>query len=63
MWPFSRKGPSGFSWSSTAEEVTQGIDGTGLTAIITGFLFFNVFFRNNNLKIDKWFFFFFSFLM
>ncbi|XP_062120368.1 short-chain dehydrogenase TIC 32, chloroplastic-like isoform X2 [Humulus lupulus] len=36
MWPFSRKGPSGFSSSSTAEEVTQRIDGTGLTAIITG---------------------------
>ncbi|XP_058763508.1 short-chain dehydrogenase TIC 32, chloroplastic-like [Vicia villosa] len=27
---------SGFSLSSTAEEVTHGIDGTGLTAIITG---------------------------
>ncbi|XP_020216358.1 short-chain dehydrogenase TIC 32, chloroplastic-like [Cajanus cajan] len=27
---------SGFSWSSTAEEVTQGIHGTGLTAIVTG---------------------------
>ncbi|KAF3319777.1 short-chain dehydrogenase TIC 32 [Carex littledalei] len=36
MWPFVRKRPSGFSSSSTAEEVTQGIDGTGLTAIITG---------------------------
>ncbi|KAI4347570.1 hypothetical protein L6164_008374 [Bauhinia variegata] len=36
MWPFSRKGPSGFSSSSTAEEVTQGIDGSGLTAIVTG---------------------------
>ncbi|XP_077241920.1 short-chain dehydrogenase TIC 32, chloroplastic-like [Tasmannia lanceolata] len=36
MWLFSRKGPSGFSANSTAEEVTQGIDGTGLTAIITG---------------------------
>ncbi|RVX01906.1 Short-chain dehydrogenase TIC 32, chloroplastic [Vitis vinifera] len=35
MWLFSRKGPSGFSASSTAEEVTQGIDGTGLTAIVT----------------------------
>ncbi|KAJ4831899.1 Short-chain dehydrogenase TIC 32, chloroplastic [Turnera subulata] len=31
-----KKGPSGFSASSTAEEVTQGIDGTGLTAIVTG---------------------------
>ncbi|CAI9092260.1 OLC1v1027453C1 [Oldenlandia corymbosa var. corymbosa] len=36
MWPFSRKGPSGFSSSSTAEDVTQGIDGSGLTAIVTG---------------------------
>ncbi|PKI50738.1 hypothetical protein CRG98_028880 [Punica granatum] len=36
MWLFSRKGASGFSASSTAEEVTQGIDGTGLTAIVTG---------------------------
>ncbi|KAG0453110.1 hypothetical protein HPP92_025774 [Vanilla planifolia] len=36
MWPFSSKGPSGFSWYSTAEEVTQGLDGSGLTAIITG---------------------------
>ncbi|XP_057988724.1 short-chain dehydrogenase TIC 32, chloroplastic-like isoform X2 [Hevea brasiliensis] len=36
MWLFSRRGPSGFSASSTAEEVTQGIDGSGLTAIVTG---------------------------
>ncbi|RZB88743.1 Short-chain dehydrogenase TIC 32, chloroplastic isoform B [Glycine soja] len=36
MWPFSRKGSSGFSSSSTAEQVTEGIDGTGLTAIVTG---------------------------
>ncbi|KAL5567964.1 hypothetical protein UlMin_024539 [Ulmus minor] len=36
MWLFNRKGPSGFSSSSTAEEVTEGIDGTGLTAIVTG---------------------------
>jgi hypothetical protein len=39
MWIFGRKGPSGFSASSTAEEVTQGIDGTGLTAIVTGLFF------------------------
>lgn len=39
IWFFSRKGPSGFSASSTAEEVTEGIDGTGLTAIITGDIF------------------------
>uniref|UniRef100_A0A5B6Z133 Short-chain dehydrogenase TIC 32 n=1 Tax=Davidia involucrata TaxID=16924 RepID=A0A5B6Z133_DAVIN len=36
MWIFGRKGPSGFSASSTAEDVTKGIDGTGLTAIVTG---------------------------
>ncbi|KAG5133851.1 hypothetical protein JHK82_025039 [Glycine max] len=37
-WPFSRKENegSGFSSSSTAEEVTEGIDGTALTAIVTG---------------------------
>ncbi|XP_040861379.1 short-chain dehydrogenase TIC 32, chloroplastic [Glycine max] len=29
-------GSSGFSSSSTAEEVTQGINGSGLTAIVTG---------------------------
>ncbi|KVI07139.1 Glucose/ribitol dehydrogenase [Cynara cardunculus var. scolymus] len=32
---FGLKGPSGFSRFSTAEEVTQGIDGSGLTAIVT----------------------------
>ncbi|XP_040986171.1 short-chain dehydrogenase TIC 32, chloroplastic-like [Juglans microcarpa x Juglans regia] len=36
MWIFGWKGPSGFSACSTAEQVTQGIDGTGLTAIVTG---------------------------
>ncbi|KAH7690762.1 Short-chain dehydrogenase/reductase SDR protein [Dioscorea alata] len=36
MWWFGRKGPSGFSYSSTAEEVTEGINGSGLTAIVTG---------------------------
>ncbi|XP_038708403.1 short-chain dehydrogenase TIC 32, chloroplastic-like isoform X5 [Tripterygium wilfordii] len=36
MWLFSSKAPSGFSASSTAEEVTEGIDGNGLTAIVTG---------------------------
>lgn len=39
MWIFERKGPSGFSASTTAEEVTQGIDGAGLTAIVTGEVF------------------------
>ncbi|KAK9147473.1 hypothetical protein Scep_006230 [Stephania cephalantha] len=33
---FGKKSPLGFSSSSTAEEVTQGVDGTGLTAIVTG---------------------------
>ncbi|GJM99607.1 hypothetical protein PR202_ga16727 [Eleusine coracana subsp. coracana] len=32
---FGRKGPSGFSWTSIAEEVTAGISATGLTAIMT----------------------------
>ncbi|XP_011084437.1 short-chain dehydrogenase TIC 32, chloroplastic-like [Sesamum indicum] len=36
MWLFRRKGPSGFSSASTAEEVTNGIDASGLTAIVTG---------------------------
>ncbi|KVH95422.1 Glucose/ribitol dehydrogenase, partial [Cynara cardunculus var. scolymus] len=36
MWIFSWKGPTGFSASSTAEEVTRGIEAYGLTAIITG---------------------------
>lgn len=38
MWIFGWKGPSGFSARSTAEEVTEGIDGSGLTAIVTGFV-------------------------
>ncbi|KAJ0665935.1 putative very-long-chain 3-oxoacyl-CoA reductase [Helianthus annuus] len=36
MWIFGKKGESGFGASSTAEDVTQGIDGTGLTALVTG---------------------------
>ncbi|KAI3833378.1 hypothetical protein MKW92_017710 [Papaver armeniacum] len=38
MWLFrrSKNGPSGFSSSSTAEEVTHGIDASSLTAIVTG---------------------------
>ncbi|XP_076947385.1 short-chain dehydrogenase TIC 32, chloroplastic-like [Bidens hawaiensis] len=36
MWTFGRKGASGFSSSSTAEEVTDGIHGFGLNAIVTG---------------------------
>ncbi|CAL5214843.1 unnamed protein product [Lathyrus oleraceus] len=36
MWFLGWKGPSGFSASSTADQVTHGIDGTSLTAIVTG---------------------------
>jgi WW domain-containing oxidoreductase len=36
MWIFGFKGPSGFSASSTAEQVTLGLDGNALTAIVTG---------------------------
>ncbi|KAI9075126.1 hypothetical protein K1719_042857 [Acacia pycnantha] len=36
MWMLGWNGPSGFSASSTAEQVTEGIDGNGLTAIVTG---------------------------
>ncbi|CAJ2676565.1 unnamed protein product [Trifolium pratense] len=36
MWFLGWKGPSGFSASSTAEQVTHGIHETTLTAIITG---------------------------
>ncbi|EPS64916.1 hypothetical protein M569_09862, partial [Genlisea aurea] len=37
MWSlFRRKASNGFSAASTAEEVTEGIDASGLTAIVTG---------------------------
>ncbi|CAI0417264.1 unnamed protein product [Linum tenue] len=36
MWILGWKGQSGFSARSTAEEVTEGIDAAGLTAIVTG---------------------------
>lgn len=36
MWFLNKKGPSGFSPNSAAEEVTQGIDASHLTAIVTG---------------------------
>ncbi|XP_066389595.1 short-chain dehydrogenase TIC 32, chloroplastic-like [Miscanthus floridulus] len=35
-WLLGRPGKSGFSWSSTADHVTQGISAAGLTAIVTG---------------------------
>lgn len=55
MWLFSRKGPSGFSARSTAEEVTDGIDGSGLTAIVTGTVC--SLFENNGfcLSFARWF--------
>jgi len=34
-------GPSGFGSSTTAEQVTEGIDASNLTAIITGFFSLN----------------------
>ena len=36
MWIFGSKGPSGFSGRSTAEEVTEGIDGTDIKAGLIG---------------------------
>ena len=36
MWRFGGKGESGFCAGNTAEQVTDGIDGSALTAIITG---------------------------
>ncbi|XP_065855906.1 short-chain dehydrogenase TIC 32, chloroplastic-like [Euphorbia lathyris] len=36
MWFVGWKGASGFSARSTAEQVTQGLDGSSLTAIVTG---------------------------
>lgn len=35
-WLFAFKGKSGFSAKNTAEDVTEGVDGHGLTAIVTG---------------------------
>lgn len=39
-WLIAFKGESGFSARNTAEDVTKGIDGHGLTAIITGFFLY-----------------------
>lgn len=36
MWIFGLRGRSGFSSNNTAEDVTKGVDGSGLTAIVTG---------------------------
>ena len=35
-----KPGPSGFGSASTAEQVTEGIDASHLTAIVTGQFFF-----------------------
>ena len=53
MWPFWWKGASGFSAHSTAEQVTHGIDGTALTAIITGPFFIN--FSMICVRFSSWF--------
>lgn len=37
-WPWKAGSPSGFGSSSTAEEVTEGIDASRLTVIVTGSL-------------------------
>ena len=37
-----RPGPSGFGSATTAEEVTEGIDASNLTAIITGLFAFQI---------------------
>jgi hypothetical protein len=47
---FGRRGLSGFSWSSTAEDVTAGVSAAGLTAIVTGR--YLLFFSNNNGNIS-----------
>ncbi|KAK9668125.1 hypothetical protein RND81_13G036400 [Saponaria officinalis] len=36
IWPFTRKGESGFSAASTCYEVTHGIHAHGITAVVTG---------------------------
>ncbi|RRT73515.1 hypothetical protein BHE74_00009439, partial [Ensete ventricosum] len=51
MWPFHGRGPSGFSSSSTAEEVTEGLDGSGLTAIVTGAPLYYCYFAYGQSKL------------
>ena len=54
MWLFRRESPTWFSASSTAEEVTEGIDGSDLTAIVADQIiyhlsfFFLIILRKNN---------------
>jgi len=45
----SRRKGSSFSSASTAEQVTEGIDGTALTAIVTGDHFF--FLKKNKIIV------------
>lgn len=53
-------GPSGFGSASTAQEVTEGIDATNLTALITGqrlsLLLFFAFFTSSSLHFHVSFF-------
>ena len=43
-WLIAFKGKSGYSAKNTAEDVTKGIDGHGLTAIITGIFLYIYYF-------------------
>ncbi|MCO5570894.1 hypothetical protein L7F22_024623 [Adiantum nelumboides] len=36
VWPFTKQASNGFGFYSTTADVTEGIDGAGLTAIVTG---------------------------
>lgn len=46
-----KPGPSGFGSASTAEQVTHGIDGSNLTAIVTGF--YHIYYRFKVIYTDK----------
>lgn len=48
-----RPGPSGFGSASTAEQVTQGIDASNLTVLITGIcmLFISFVWFNSQLRV------------
>ncbi|MBA0767954.1 hypothetical protein Gotri_016800 [Gossypium trilobum] len=54
-------GPSGFGSASTAQEVTEGIDGTNLTALVTGhrlsLLHFFAIFTSSPLHLPCFYFF------
>ncbi|KAG6754528.1 hypothetical protein POTOM_042569 [Populus tomentosa] len=55
MWFFKRKGSSGLSSSSTAEKVAQGIDASGLTAIVTGHTCMCLFYLNYDCFVLSWY--------